>query len=105
MRVLRYLVFAVMAVFLVVGTFGCTKKEAPAPKAKASIKVGIVLPLTGKHAKFGEIEKQSFVMAADEINAAGGINGAKLELLIEDTQGKPDIGRSAMEKLITRTRS
>ncbi len=69
--------------------------------AADSIKVGVILPLTGKHAKFGEIEKQSFVMAAEKINAAGGINGKKLELLIEDTQGKPDVGRSAVEKLIT----
>ncbi|KKM76345.1 hypothetical protein LCGC14_1381020, partial [marine sediment metagenome] len=65
------------------------------------IKVGVLLPLTGKHAKFGEIEKQSFEMAVDEINKAGGVNGKKIELIIEDTQGKPDIGRSAMEKLIT----
>jgi branched-chain amino acid transport system substrate-binding protein len=69
--------------------------------ASHSIKVGILLPLTGKHAKFGEIEKQSFEMAVAEINKAGGINGKKLELIIEDTQGKPDIGRSAIEKLIT----
>ncbi len=75
--------------------------SATAVYAADSIKVGIILPLTGKHAKFGEIEKQSFEMAAEEINAKGGVNGKKLELLIEDTQGKPDVGRSAVEKLIT----
>ena len=69
--------------------------------AASTIKVGVLLPLTGKHAKFGEIEKQSFEMAVDEINKAGGVNGKKIELIIEDTQGKPDVGRSAMEKLIT----
>jgi branched-chain amino acid transport system substrate-binding protein len=74
---------------------------ASAALAASTIKVGIILPLTGKHAKFGEIEKQSFVMAVEEINKAGGINGVDLELIIEDTQGKPDIGRSAIEKLIT----
>ncbi len=69
--------------------------------AQESIKVGVVLPLTGAQAKFGEIEKNSFVMAAEEINAAGGVKGKKLELLFEDDTGKPDVGRSAMEKLIT----
>lgn len=69
--------------------------------AEDAIKVGVILPLTGKQAKFGEIEKQSFVMAAEEINAKGGVNGKKIELLIEDTQGKPDVARSAVEKLIT----
>jgi len=70
--------------------------------AADGIKVGIVLPLTGAQAKFGEIEKRSFVMAAEEINAAGGIKGSKLELLFEDDTGKPDIGRAAVEKLISR---
>ncbi len=74
---------------------------APAVPAADTVKVGVILPLTGKHAKFGEIEKQSFELALAEINASGGINGKKLELLIEDTQGKPDVGRSAVEKLIT----
>ena len=69
--------------------------------AADTIKVGIVLPLTGKLAKFGEIENKSFLMAVDEINAAGGVNGKKIELIIEDTTGKPDVGRSAIEKLIT----
>jgi branched-chain amino acid transport system substrate-binding protein len=65
------------------------------------IKIGIVLPLTGEQAKFGEIEKRSFEMAAEEINAAGGIKGQKLQLLFEDDTGKPDVGRSATEKLIS----
>jgi branched-chain amino acid transport system substrate-binding protein len=66
------------------------------------IKVGIILPLTGSQAKFGEIEKRSFEMAAEEINAAGGVKGSKLELLFEDDTGKPDVGRAAVEKLISR---
>jgi branched-chain amino acid transport system substrate-binding protein len=69
--------------------------------AVETLKVGVILPLTGKQAKFGEIEKQSFEMAAEEINAKGGVEGKKIELLIEDTQGKPDVARSAVEKLIT----
>ena len=70
--------------------------------AAENVKVGIVLPLTGAQAKFGEIEKRSFEMAAEEINAAGGIKGSKLELLFEDDTGKPDVGRAATEKLISR---
>ncbi|HJX14280.1 MAG TPA: ABC transporter substrate-binding protein [Candidatus Deferrimicrobiaceae bacterium] len=66
-----------------------------------NIKVGIVLPLTGEQAKFGEIEKRSFEMAAEEINAKGGVKGNKLVLLFEDDTGKPDVGRSATEKLIS----
>jgi len=66
----------------------------------APLKVGVVLPLTGALQKFGEIEKNSFLMGMEEINAAGGVNGRPIELLIEDDRSKIDIGRSAAEKLI-----
>ncbi len=69
--------------------------------AADTIKVGVVLPLTGEQAKFGEIEKNSFLIALEEINGAGGVNGKKIELIIEDDTGKPDVGRSAIEKIIT----
>ncbi len=72
--------------------------------AAETVKVGIVLPLTGPQAKFGEIEKISFYMALEEINAAGGINGRMLELIIEDDTGRPEVGRSVVEKLIAKDR-
>ncbi len=70
--------------------------------ASDSVKVGISLPVTGSLAKFGEIERDAFKMAQKEINAKGGINGKKLELIIEDNTGRPDVGRSVVEKLITK---
>ena len=70
--------------------------------AADTIKVGIVLPLTGPQAKFGEIEKQSFDMALEEINGGGGIKGKKLEFIMEDDTGRPEVGRSVVEKLITK---
>jgi branched-chain amino acid transport system substrate-binding protein len=66
------------------------------------IKIGVLLPLTGSNAKSGIIQKNSVHMAVDEINATGGIRGKKIEGLMADTQGKPDAGRRAIEKLITR---
>ncbi|THB69234.1 MAG: ABC transporter substrate-binding protein [Desulfovibrio sp.] len=73
---------------------------APA-MAEDTVKVGIILPLTGSQASFGEIEKNSFDMALAEINAAGGINGTPLEFIYEDDTGRPEVGSSAAEKLIT----
>ncbi|MBE0605204.1 MAG: ABC transporter substrate-binding protein [Deltaproteobacteria bacterium] len=70
--------------------------------AAETVKVGVLLPLTGSQAKFGEIEKRSMEMATEEINAKGGVNGKKIELLFEDDTGKPDVGRSGVEKLISR---
>ncbi len=70
--------------------------------AQETLKVGIILPTTGEKAKFGDIEKKSFEMALEEINAAGGVNGKKVDFIFEDDTGRPDVARSAAEKLITK---
>jgi branched-chain amino acid transport system substrate-binding protein len=64
------------------------------------VKFSIPLPLTGTNAKFGEIEKRSYEIALEEINAKGGIKGKKVVLEFEDSQGKPEVSRSIAEKLI-----
>jgi branched-chain amino acid transport system substrate-binding protein len=64
------------------------------------LRLSIPLPLTGAEAKFGEIEKRSYEIAAEEINAKGGIKGKKIILEFEDSQGKPEISRSIAEKII-----
>ena len=90
-------VFSVLVVFMFFGLI-----VGGPVSAEEGIKVGIVLPTTGSLAKFGEIERDAFLMAQEEINAAGGINGKTLDLLIEDTTGRPEVGRSVVEKLITK---
>jgi branched-chain amino acid transport system substrate-binding protein len=60
----------------------------------------IPLPLTGKPAKFGEIMKRSYEIAAEEINAKGGVKGKKIALSFEDSTGKPEVARSIVEKMI-----
>jgi branched-chain amino acid transport system substrate-binding protein len=88
--------------FVVVAAILSLVMAASTGFAAETVKVGVLLPLTGSQAKFGEIEKRSFEMAAEEINAKGGVNGKKIELLFEDDTGKPDVGRSGVEKLISR---
>ena len=68
--------------------------------AQDVLKLGIPLPLTGTNAKFGEIEKKSYEIAMEEINAKGGIKGKKVVLEFEDSQGKPEVARSIVERLI-----
>ena len=68
--------------------------------AQEVLKLGIPLPLTGTNAKFGEIEKKSYEIAVQEINAKGGVKGKKIVLEFEDSQGKPEIARSIVERLI-----
>ncbi|MEJ2365016.1 MAG: ABC transporter substrate-binding protein [Deltaproteobacteria bacterium] len=92
----KYILLVSVAICTVTFTFPTMARAAD------TVKVGIVLPLTGSQAAFGEIEKQSFDLALEEINAAGGIKGKKLEFLMEDDTGRPEVGRSVAEKLITK---
>lgn len=72
----------------------------PATAFAADLALSVPLPLTGGQAKFGEIIKKSMEIAAEEINAKGGVKGGKLVLRFEDSQGKPEIARSIAEKII-----
>ena len=54
----------------------------------ADIKIVVAESLTGLIAKYGVPIKNGFTLAAEEINAAGGIGGNKINLVIEDEQGK-----------------
>jgi branched-chain amino acid transport system substrate-binding protein len=73
----------------------------PALAQDKVFKVGIPLPLTGAEAKFGEMEKQAYEMAAEEINAKGGVKGHKLVLDIQDSGSKPETAIAIVEKFIT----
>src|SRR5258706_734213 len=68
-----------------------------------SFKIGVIHPITGPLAEPGQACRLGAQMAADAINAAGGIKslgGTKLELLLGDTQTKPDVGRSEAERVV-----
>lgn len=54
-----------------------------------SIKIGLSAPITGNYAEFGENFRFAVQMAADKINAAGGIKGKKLEIVSNDSKGDP----------------
>ncbi|MDX1707337.1 MAG: ABC transporter substrate-binding protein, partial [Desulfobacterales bacterium] len=64
------------------------------------IKIGVLLPLTGRDAAIGQIQKNAVLMAATEINRGGGIKDRKIELVLADTEGSADGGRAAITKLI-----
>jgi len=68
-----------------------------------TVKVGVVSPITGAMAEVGGDCRLGAQMAADAINAAGGIKslgGAKLELLLADSETKVDVARSEADRLV-----
>lgn len=68
--------------------------------ALAQIKIGVAEALTGNAAQYGVPIRKGFELAAGEINGAGGINGKKIELVIEDEQGKKEEAINVFRKLI-----
>src|SRR5437868_8151214 len=66
------------------------------------IKIGVNQPLTGAVAASGNFVTSGAKIAADEINAKGGINGARIELVIEGNKRNPTEAANAAEKLIVR---
>ena len=68
--------------------------------AGAQIKIGAAEALTGNAAQYGAPIRRGFELALGEINGAGGINGQKIELVIEDEQGKKEEAINVFKKLI-----
>ncbi|MBI4034054.1 MAG: ABC transporter substrate-binding protein [Candidatus Brennerbacteria bacterium] len=63
------------------------------------IRIGAILPLTGDAAAYGEPGRNMLQLAADEINAAGGINGRNLEFIFEDGKCVGKDAANAIQKL------
>jgi branched-chain amino acid transport system substrate-binding protein len=66
----------------------------------AEIKIGVAEALTGNAAQYGVPIRKGFELAVGEINGSGGIHGDKIELVIEDEQGKKEEAINVFKKLI-----
>jgi branched-chain amino acid transport system substrate-binding protein len=87
---LRTIVFQAIAIVISLATFALA----------AEIKIGVAEALTGNAAQYGVPIRKGFELAAGEINASGGVNGHKIELVIEDEQGKKEEAINVFKKLI-----
>src|ERR687898_219113 len=74
----------------------------PTIAAADTIKIGVNQPLTGAVAASGNYVTNGARIAADEINAIGGLLGQQVELIIEDNKSNPTEAVAAAEKLIVR---
>jgi branched-chain amino acid transport system substrate-binding protein len=70
--------------------------------AEDAIRVGEFASLTGKEATYGQASHKGTVLAIEEVNAAGGVLGRKLELLTQDDQSKPGEAATIVKKFISR---
>src|SRR5215470_9977367 len=74
----------------------------PAKLAGRHVKIGCLVPLTGKGAEWGQGAKPSMEIAVEEINAKGGIGGVPIELICYDTQTLEAEALKAFSRLVER---
>jgi branched-chain amino acid transport system substrate-binding protein len=65
------------------------------------VKIGVFMSMTGDTANFGISSTNGIKMAADEVNAAGGINGKQVELDVQDDRSDPSEAATIVTKFVT----
>jgi branched-chain amino acid transport system substrate-binding protein len=75
---------------------------APLARAQEPIRIGIPLALTGPLATNGEDNRKGILLYLEEIGNQ--VAGRKIEVIVEDTEGKPDVAMTKLRKLVERDR-
>ena len=90
-----------VALFLVFLFTACNRPQTSGTPDRSTIKIGYYGDMSGPTFNFGQSAKNGVLMAADEINRSGGINGRKIDVVIEDDQGSPERAATITSKLIS----
>lgn len=72
----------------------------PVAAVAETIRLGAILPLTGPGAVVGTQEMRGIQFAFDAVNAKGGVQGNKIDVVFEDNQAKPDVSVLSFNKLV-----
>jgi branched-chain amino acid transport system substrate-binding protein len=94
----RFLILLLVAAFAL-GVAGCA-----APGASTggdTIKIGLEAPLTGDYALEGQGFQKAVQLLVDQTNAAGGINGKKVQLIVEDDKGDPKEAALVADRMVS----
>ncbi|MCX5800123.1 MAG: ABC transporter substrate-binding protein [Candidatus Eisenbacteria bacterium] len=86
-----------VAILTICSFLSCAKKTE-------EIRIGEFGSLTGTTATFGISTKNGIDLAVEEINAAGGVQGKLLKVIVEDDQGRPEEAATAVRKLVEQDR-
>ncbi|MBM3487794.1 MAG: ABC transporter substrate-binding protein [Alphaproteobacteria bacterium] len=78
-----------LAVLGLAATVAVAGVSGAAAQTKPAIKVGAILPMTGPIGTVGKMIVAAIELAVEDINTGGGINGSKIELMVEDDQANP----------------
>jgi len=94
--------FKFVSLFMIVAMLlaACGGTAAPAAKPAGDLKMAVLAPLSGPVPTFGVSTRDGALMAIEEWNAKGGVNGQKIVPIVEDSQCTPDPAVNAANKVI-----
>jgi branched-chain amino acid transport system substrate-binding protein len=98
-------VMTAAAATLLLAITGCAEKDATGGDGggdSGPIRIGAVLDITGAGASLGVPERKTLELLAKQVNEAGGINGRKVELIVEDNQSTEDGAAKAMNEMVSK---
>lgn len=91
-------VIAVVAAAVLLGAV--VFKTRPAQSSK-EFAIGAILPMTGTASGYGQWMQRGIEIAVEDVNAAGGVNGRPLRVIIEDSKSDNRVGVDAATKLVS----
>ncbi len=108
LKVTNLQIVAVLSLIAAILLSGCSNSGEPGTSSNPGgsegsdkvIKIGMVGPLTGDYATYGQSVKNGVEIAVDEINKSGGVNGFDIQLVAEDSKGDSAEAANAVQKLI-----
>lgn len=80
---------------------GCGSSTATAKSNKPVLRVGLLFPLTGAYSFLGTEMYRGALMGLQQVNASGGIDGAKIQIYTADSQSDPQVAATQAQMLIT----
>lgn len=92
----------IIAVIIIVAGVGGYFAYSTLTRPKVEeIRAGVLFPLTGAYAPFGEDCRKGVMLAIDTLNEEGGIQGVKIRAIVGDSQSDTKVAVSEAERLIT----
>jgi branched-chain amino acid transport system substrate-binding protein len=84
---------------MAVAIAACMAMSAPAILAADAIRIGAILALTGNSGVQGHSIRDGLQLAVDEINKRGGVNGSRIDLVVEDSKSDPQVAVAGFNKI------
>ena len=97
---IRSIAIAAISMTSLLGLVNCSSSDSGSPSTSDELRIGLEAPLSGAQKDVGIGMLRGAQLAADEINAAGGINGKKVTIVAIDDAADPEVGIAAAQDAI-----